>query len=392
VRRIAELDPEVGAFVEVKPPDIAAAGRLGGVPFAVKDTIDVRGMATRAGSALPGTAPAAADAPVVADLRALGAIPIGKTSTTEFASGVHGTPTRNPWDLGRSVGGSSAGSAAAVAAGMVPFALGTDTAGSVRIPAAWCGIAALRPRRGRLPTEGVFGASPSFDSVGAMARSVRDLAVLWEALTGEAVVGAARPRVGVWNDAGWQESDAARAEWDLALEALDADARVSRLALHPEPEYERARVVVTLAEMLGEHRRRGWFPARAGDYGPDLRRQLDWAAARSADEVRAGYAALARAEDWARGAFEEVDVVVMPTVRTEAPAFEATSATGEQSRRALFLTTFASLGDLAAVNVACRYRSPLPTGVQVVAPTERDALAFALAFESTLAALARATD
>lgn len=170
-----------------------AAGRdrgpLHGIPVAVKDLIDTAGLATEMGSRqFTGRVPAR-DAACVAALREAGAVVIGKTLTHEVAVGPTGDVSatgacRNPRDPARMAGGSSAGSAAAVAAGIVPFALGTDTGGSVRIPAALCGCAGLRPSPGRIPRAGVLALSPALDEVGPLAGSAEDLALAFAALVG----------------------------------------------------------------------------------------------------------------------------------------------------------------------------------------------------------------
>ncbi len=157
-------------------------GPLAGVPFAVKDVIDVRGQPTRYGSdAFPDAGPAPSDAPVVRALRVAGAIPVGKTRSTEFAF-IDPTTTRNPHDQERSPGGSSGGSGAVVGAGVVPFALGTQTAGSLCRPAAYCGAAAYKPGLGVLPTNGMSPLSPSFDAIGIIAQSPAWLSKVYDVL------------------------------------------------------------------------------------------------------------------------------------------------------------------------------------------------------------------
>ncbi len=183
---ITATEPDVRAWVEFAPePTGPRSGPLGGVPLGVKDIVDVAGLPTRCGSVLrAGAAPAVADAAIVAAWRRAGAVPVGKTVTTEFAYFSPG-PTANPAAPGHTPGGSSSGSAAAVAAGHVPLALGSQTAGSVTRPAAYCGVAALVMSRGRFPVDGVTGLAPSLDSHGVLAARVDDLAAAWAALTGE---------------------------------------------------------------------------------------------------------------------------------------------------------------------------------------------------------------
>ena len=166
-----------------------ATGPLHGVPVGVKDVIDVAGTRTTAASKVLADNVATADATVVARLRRAGAIVVGKLNTHEFAWGATTTsqafgPARNPWDTERICGGSSGGSGAAVAAGLVPGALGTDTAGSVRIPAALCGVTGIRPTTGRVPNRGVIPVSWTYDTVGPLARTAEDCALLLDAIAG----------------------------------------------------------------------------------------------------------------------------------------------------------------------------------------------------------------
>ena len=172
-----------------------ALGALHGVPVAVKDLVDVAGEVTGAGSPKLAGNRARRDAEVVARLRAAGAVVVGKTRTHEFAYGVVTPGTVNPWDAGRIAGGSSGGSAAAVAAGLVAGAVGSDTAGSIRIPSSCCGVVGLKPTWGRVPATGVWPLSWSCDHVGPIAASVADVALLDEVLAGApgAGVGPAGP-------------------------------------------------------------------------------------------------------------------------------------------------------------------------------------------------------
>ena len=175
-----------------------ADGPLSGVGFAVKDNIDVAGLATTAGSPVLPSGPVGADAGVVAALRAAGAVVVGETNLHELAMGItsdnatHGA-VLNPVDRTRSAGGSSGGSAVAVALGAVPFALATDTGGSVTIPAAWCGVVGYRPTTGRWPGDGVVNISTSRDTVGLHARTVADVQAVDTVVTHQAHRGGAAP-------------------------------------------------------------------------------------------------------------------------------------------------------------------------------------------------------
>jgi aspartyl-tRNA(Asn)/glutamyl-tRNA(Gln) amidotransferase subunit A len=195
--RIAATEPVIHAYVSVSPEEALSAARqaeqelragqdrgpLHGIPIAIKDIIDIAGLPTRCGSdSRAGTGPAKADARVVTRLREAGAVIVGKTVTHEFAAGVSSPPARNPWDPDRIPGGSSGGSGASVAAGSSLAALGSDTAGSIRIPAALNGVVGLKPSFGRVSCEGVFPLSWSLDTMGPLARSVRDAEIVFAAI------------------------------------------------------------------------------------------------------------------------------------------------------------------------------------------------------------------
>lgn len=183
--RIEETDGDLHAWVEhLAEPDLTVgSGPLGGAPIGVKDIVDMRGLPTRCGSPLrASSAPAVVDAAIVDAWRHAGAVPIGKTHTTEFAYFAPG-PTHNPAAPGHTPGGSSSGSAAAVASGQVPLAIGTQTAGSVTRPASYCGVASMVMGHGQIAMDGVVGLSPSLDSHGFFAATASDIGLAWSALT-----------------------------------------------------------------------------------------------------------------------------------------------------------------------------------------------------------------
>ncbi len=197
--RVARLNPSFNAFATMNPQAVVAAreserrwragrplGSLDGVPCTVKDLVDMAGFPTRRGSRLSDPAPVEDDAPTVVGLKSQGAVIIGKTTTTEFGwkspgdCPLHGI-TRNPWNTAHTTGGSSAGAGAAAAAGFGPLHLGTDAGGSVRIPAAWCGLVGLKPTFGRIP-QWPLGAFAGMACAGPMTRTVRDNALMFGAL------------------------------------------------------------------------------------------------------------------------------------------------------------------------------------------------------------------
>jgi aspartyl-tRNA(Asn)/glutamyl-tRNA(Gln) amidotransferase subunit A len=295
-------------------------GRLAGVPVLIKDLVDTAGVRTTYGSSIYAEHVPQRSAPAVTALEHAGAIVVGKANLDEFAWGVCGQntfygDTVNPTASDRVAGGSSSGNAAALAAGMVPLALGTDTGGSVRIPAAACGVVGLKTALGAIPVEGVFPLAASFDTVGPMARTVADCALAHAVLTATEVAAPAIDglRVGVLTahpDLGPPAAPAARDERALAhvdrLRALGADVRELSL---PVPKSDTW--AVFYADTAAAHA--ATFPSRRDEYGPLIRAKLDHAltvTAEQADEARRALAA------WRAVAAREpdVDLVLAPTL------------------------------------------------------------------------------
>ena len=181
LQRIRELDPSVHAWVQVQPERPTADGPLSEIPFGAKDIIETQGMATEYGSPLYKGRLGSADAAIIREMRSRGAVLLGKTVTTAFAYRTPG-PTRNPRNLDHTPGGSSSGSAAAVAAGMVPFTIGEQTRGSMLRPASYCGVTGFKPTYDLLPMEGVLPVSKSLDTLGLFTHTPADMLALWKAL------------------------------------------------------------------------------------------------------------------------------------------------------------------------------------------------------------------
>ena len=179
--RIRSMDPSIHAWVQVLPQKPTGHGKLSGIPFGVKDIVETRGLATEYGSPIYKGRVGTADAAIIRDMRERGAILLGKTQTTAFAYQTP-APTRNPRNLEHTPGGSSSGSAAAVAAGMVPFTIGEQTRGSVVRPASFCGVTGFKPTFGLLSMEGVLPLSRSLDTLGFFTHTPGDMAALWESL------------------------------------------------------------------------------------------------------------------------------------------------------------------------------------------------------------------
>jgi len=179
--RIRAMDPSIHAWVQVLPQRPTGNGALADIPFGAKDIMETRGLSTEYGSPIYKGRIGTADAAIVRELRQRGAILLGKTQCTAFAYRTP-APTRNPHDLEHTPGGSSSGSAAAVAAGMVPFALGTQTRGSVLRPASFCGVTGFKPTYGLFSLEGVLPLAKSLDTLGFFSHTAADMLALWESL------------------------------------------------------------------------------------------------------------------------------------------------------------------------------------------------------------------
>jgi AtzE family amidohydrolase len=411
--RIGARDPGVNAFTDVlgeraladasRVDEAIAAGRdpgpLAGVPFAVKNLFDVEGVVTLAGSRINRERPPAdRDAAAVARLRSAGAVLTGALNMDEYAFGfttenTHYGPTRNPHDPGRVAGGSSGGSAAAVAAGMVPLSLGTDTNGSIRVPAALCGVFGLKPTYGRVSRRGVTLFATSLDHVGPLARSVRDIALAFDVMHGpdpEDPVSSRRPAEPTLASLG-QGVDGLRiavadGHFDQGGEpetfaAVDAMARAlgtSRRVTVPEGRRARAAaMVITACEAAALHLED--LRARPGDFDPLIR-----------DRFLAGallpgtyYVQAQRFRQWYRARvrelLREVDVLLAPTTPCVAPPIgcERIVLAGQEvlMRPALGLYTQPlSLIGLPILSVPVARPDRPPLGVQLIAAPYHEAL------------------
>ena len=324
--RAIETHAGLNAFITVCADQALARARAGvdgplaGVPLLVKDVFDTAGIRTTAGSRVYGERVPRASARAVVALEAAGAIVIGKTNCDEFAWGVTGQnafygDVGNPKRPGRIPGGSSSGKAAALAADIAPLALGSDTGGSVRMPAACCDVVGMKPRLGALPTDGMFPLCPSFDTPGPMARSVADCARCYEVLAGAPLREhePRRLRVGVLTEmprlapgAPVPERDERALAFAARLEELEMTCEEVTL---PVPE---ANVwPVFYGEAAATHR--DTFPARGGEYGPTIRAKLEDAGHVTSQEREDARRALAA---WRERAQHEphVDVIVCPTL------------------------------------------------------------------------------
>ncbi len=324
------LDRRLNAFAALdaapRLPDARSGGALAGAPIAVKDLLDQAGRVTRAGSAFYRRR-AQASAAAVRRLEAAGAVVMGRTNLHEFAFGFSSEnpwfgAVRNPWDASLSAGGSSGGSAAAVAGLMAAAALGTDTGGSVRVPAALCGIIGLKVTNGRIPMDGVFPLAPSLDTVGPMTRSVEDARLLYRAMAdpdppdrppaaGAAPLSQLRAAVPVaWLEKVPAGRGALRHFNRFCDDLADLGAAVERVAA-PELTPDRNIFTIVGAETAPIHRK--WLE-QGLPYGGDVALRLRAALRVTRDQHRAAEGRRERMRELARGLFEDYRLLLTPTV------------------------------------------------------------------------------
>jgi len=389
-----ELQPRLNAFITLLPPPLSSVPRpLSPVPYAVKDLIATAGIRTTAGSRILADWVPKRDATIVAALREAGYVAVGKTNTHEFAFGTtndnpHYGATRNPWAPHLTTGGSSGGSAAIVAAGALPVALGTDTAGSVRIPAALCGCVGFKPGWNVLPTGGVVPLARSLDTVGFLGAGTADCARAFAAVMGGAPEPAAASLAGI--TVGVPESQVFErvqpgivAEVERALGVLErAGARIRRLTVPVLAEAVEIGMGVSRPEAYAFHAR--WYPARREEYGADLQRSLDAAASISARDYLAARERRRALAGTVRRVLREVDLLAGPTVPIVAfenrVAFEPVLEGGELPRNALTRLTYPwSLSRNPAITLPCGLVDGVPAGLQLAAPAHRESLLLAVA-------------
>jgi len=386
--RIEVEEPRVGAWQLVDAEGALLAARrldrardrppLCGLPVGVKDIIDTAGLATERGSPIHAGRVPERDAEAVARLRAAGAIVLGKTVTTEFAYYRPGK-TRNPHDPARTPGGSSSGSAAAVAASFVPAALGTQTAGSVIRPASYCGVVGMKLTHGLVPLDGVSPLAASLDTLGLFARHPADLPPLLEAL-GVASAGEERgagpPRIGLSRTEQWAlATPASRTVVEGAAAALArAGAEVREVELGPEFrglfEAQKTIMAVEVARSFAELLR-----LREGDLSPVLRNLIRVGEATPPREYAAALELARGGRSALPGALGGCDALLTPAALGEAPL--GLESTGDPA----FCRVWTLLGAPCVAVPAGRGSAGMPVGVQLVGAPGRDhALAAVAAF------------
>ena len=435
LKRVQELDPGLGAFLSLNERLLEEAEAvdpglpLAGLVVAVKDNIATRGLRTTAGSRLLENFVPPYEATAVARLKALGALVLGKTNLDEFGMGSsteHSAffPTKNPIDPDRVPGGSSGGSAAALAADLAPLALGSDTGGSVRQPAAFCGVYGLKPTYGRVSRFGLIAYASSLDQIGPMARSVRDLALLMDAAAGpdpldatsldlpprfqEALEGPLPPlRLGVVREALAGNSPGVERALEEALKVFrELGLSVREVSWPSLPQALAAYYILAPAEASSNLARydgtlygrraageevEGMMEATRALFGLEVKRRvLVGTFVLSSGYYEAYYgraqAFRRRLKAEAQALFREVDLLLLPTTPHPAFPFGARRDPLAMYREDLY-TVGANLTGLPALSFPAGFEGHLPVGLQLLAPWGEDErlLRAALAFEEATA-------
>lgn len=407
-RRIADLNDKLNAVITLAPDVEAQAeereaelrsgrdrGPLHGIPLLVKDNIDVAGLpSTVASPVFASASPVAADAAVIAALREAGAIILGKTNMDEFAAHVSGRtscwgPTVNPWHMSRncSPGGSSSGSAAAAAAGMCLAALGTDTGGSVRLPAAWCGLFGLRPSWGLLPMQGIYPRAASMDVPGIFARSAGDMRLLLRAMLRDALPPVSlpeRPRVGIMSRIVRRQAGHLEGVSDCYEEAVERWTGLGCTLVEVDFPLLTDEEVGSVVDRLRSHE---FYRDVNRDVEPSPARKrmnaipaADYAAGRDmpAEQVKAAQTRRQELAEATRLFFagENLDALLLPAAYMTAPRLDAPAETYGKAR--LLMNLFSITGNPVLVYPGGRIDG-MPFGMQLVGPVRTDARLIELA-------------
>jgi aspartyl-tRNA(Asn)/glutamyl-tRNA(Gln) amidotransferase subunit A len=412
--RIGQFNPKLNAYITVTTElarsqakraeaELGTSGKrktrtdrglLQGIPVSLKDNICTAGIRTTAGSKILAGYFPERDAPVVTRLKQAGAVLLGKTNLHEFAYGVttnnpHYGAARNPWDTARIPGGSSGGSAAAVAAGLCFGSVGTDTGGSIRIPAALCGIAGLKPGLGRVDVTGVIPLSVTHDCVGPLARTAADTAILFRAIadvgdgkglrkrrSGSPTRKLSRVRLGIPQEFFFDViSGEVEKGFDAAVRTVRGlGAKVKEVSIPLLQQTEMAGNRIAWAEASHYHQQSGWFPGRGAEYGADVRSRLEMGMKVSAVEYLEALEQRRNFIAQLRGVMEEegIDALMVPTTPIAAPPIGEEStriAETDHPTRALLLRLNrpANLAGLPAISVPCGFTATgLPIGLQFI--------------------------
>jgi Asp-tRNA(Asn)/Glu-tRNA(Gln) amidotransferase A subunit family amidase len=361
LRRIRDHEPQIQAWVEVNPQPATGDGPLRGIPFGVKDIFETAGLATEYGSPLYKGRKGNQDAALVRMLRERGAVMVGKTQTTAFAY-FDPAPTRNPRNPAHTPGGSSSGSAAAVALGMVPFALGSQTQGSVVRPASFCGVTGFKPTRGLLPLEGVLPFAPSLDTAGLFTQTPADMQILWERM-GYPAPREPASRLGLAEEL-LEGTDTAMAK--------AARAAAARLGARPVKLPARFRELLPAARLINDYEGARTHHARWREHGDRIGRKLAELVERGlavpGEEYQAALATVRHVGDAMGPVFRETPVILSPAAVGPAP--RGLESTGDPRLNA----PWTALGTPAITIPLPVAEGEFPLGLQMTAARSADGL------------------
>jgi Asp-tRNA(Asn)/Glu-tRNA(Gln) amidotransferase A subunit family amidase len=368
LERITARDEQVRAWVEVGPQPALAKGPLSGIPFGAKDIYETRDLSTEYGSPVYAGRKGSADAALITHLRNRGAVLVGKTQTTAFAY-FDAAPTRNPHNSAHTPGGSSSGSAVAVAAGMVPFALGTQTLGSILRPASFCGVVGFKPSVGLLSLEGVLPFAPSLDTAGLFTQTADDMQMLWTRM-GHAgatpkrslAVPSLMPSVDPPMEVGFRRT-VERLDPHFSFNVVEMPPRFSELAP--------AVMLIFAYEGARTHQAR-WREHGEG-IGRKLARLVQEGLDIPADHYRAALTTVAEIKREMSSLFRQYPVIVTPAAPGAAP--EGLESTGDP----VMNLPWTALG-IPAISIPMPALG-LPLGIQLVSESGSDAALLALAVE-----------
>jgi aspartyl-tRNA(Asn)/glutamyl-tRNA(Gln) amidotransferase subunit A len=400
-RQIEKLNPTLNAFITVIPPEkepLPPSGSmpLYGIPVAVKDLYDTRGIRTTSGSKFFADNIPQEDAFVVQKIKKAGVQIVGKTNTHEIALGVtnnnpHFGACRNPWDITRTPGGSSGGSAVAVATGMALAALGTDTGGSTRIPASLCGVVGLKPTYGRVSLRGILPLSWNLDHAGPLTRKVEDAALMLQVMSGydELDPASLKTLPGDYYSHIKDEMTGRKIAFAVGSYIDEADAEVLEAVRKAAKVFEAqgviivevnvdflkeaavANAIMTQADGAAFHRERmkehlDWF-------GADVRQRLETGAAFTSSEYALARRTQTKVKRRCEILFDEYDALILPTTPISAPVLEGENAI-ERARELTRFTAPFNLTGLPALSVPCGFtKENLPIGLQIVSRSWNEA-------------------
>jgi len=408
--QINKLNPTLNAYITViSPEDMLNAQQpplntaplnhaLRGIPIAIKDLFDVEGVLTTAGSKFFADNVADQDAFVVDKLKQSGALINGKTNTHEIALGITGDnphygTARNPWNTERIPGGSSSGSAIAVATGMALGALGTDTGGSIRIPASLCGIVGFKPTRGRVSTRGVFPLSWNLDHVGPLTKCVKDAAIILQVISAYDAIDPSSIKMLTGDYLGHLIDDMHGRKIAIAsgdfIETSDPEVlnavretvkvfesmgcKVEKVNVDWLRDVALANKIMIQADGAAVHKDR--IKEHPEMFGDDIRRRLEEGASRSATEYILARRTQAEAKKRFELFFESYDFLITPTTPIAAPTIEGHDAVEQAGRLTRFTAPF-NLTGLPALSVPCGFtKDGLPIGLQIISRAWADAKA-----------------